>query len=145
MTLLDRLMQHVEPEPNTGCWLWVGARYKNGYGHIYFGIVDGKKRWMSAARAMWTATKGPLPKDLEPDHLCRVRPCVNVAHLEPVTHTENRRRSRGYRHAAIFQSAHCKHGHSEWRRSADGRKRICRACQRDAVRKHRQSLRGATA
>jgi hypothetical protein len=35
---------------------------------------------------------GPIPAGLEIDHLCRVRHCVNPAHLEPVTKSENRRR-----------------------------------------------------
>lgn len=136
-------MRHVEPEPNSGCLLWTGATYNNGYGHVYFGLVDGKKTWMSAARAMWTAVKGPLPRSLEPDHLCRVRLCVNVAHLEPVPHDENRRRSRGYKHAAIFKITHCKHGHQDWRDLPDGRGRVCRVCQRGAVKKYREKHWGA--
>lgn len=141
--LLERLMRHVQPEPNSGCLLWTGAKYKNGYGHVYFGLVDGKKTWMSAARAMWTAVKGPLPRHLEPDHTCRVRLCVNVAHLEPVTHAENRRRSRGYRHADIFKITNCKRGHQNWRSTPDGKRRVCRVCQRGHVKKHRDQLKGA--
>lgn len=32
---------------------------------------------------------GPIPEGLHLDHLCRVRRCVNPAHLEPVTQAEN--------------------------------------------------------
>lgn len=32
---------------------------------------------------------GPIPKGLVIDHLCRVRNCVNPAHMEPVTMAEN--------------------------------------------------------
>ena len=37
---------------------------------------------------------GPIPEGLELDHLCKNGKCVNPAHLEPVTHAENIRRSR---------------------------------------------------
>lgn len=33
-----------------------------------------------------------VPYGKELDHVCRVRACVNPAHLEPVTHIENVRR-----------------------------------------------------
>jgi hypothetical protein len=35
---------------------------------------------------------GPIPPNREIDHLCRVRSCVNPAHLEVVTNRENCRR-----------------------------------------------------
>lgn len=35
---------------------------------------------------------GAITHGLELDHLCRVRRCINPAHLEPVTHAENTRR-----------------------------------------------------
>lgn len=42
-----------------------------------------------AHRAVYEALVGPIPEGLELDHLCRVRTCVEVTHLEPVTHREN--------------------------------------------------------
>jgi hypothetical protein len=48
-------------------------------------------RW-SGHRASYTLLVGPIPDGLEIDHLCRVRSCVNPAHLEPVTPDENQRR-----------------------------------------------------
>jgi len=35
---------------------------------------------------------GPVPEGLEIDHLCRVKACVNPAHLEAVSRTVNRQR-----------------------------------------------------
>jgi hypothetical protein len=55
---------------------------------------------------------GPVPQGLELDHLCRVRGCVNPAHLEPVTMRENARRgavARGY--GTVLSLDCCTHGH----------------------------------
>jgi hypothetical protein len=38
---------------------------------------------------------GPVPEGMELDHLCRVHPCVNPEHLEPVTPRENKLRGEG--------------------------------------------------
>lgn len=43
------------------------------------------------ARA-WIESNGPIQDGLVIDHLCRHRPCCNVAHMELVTPTENLRR-----------------------------------------------------
>lgn len=56
----------------------------NGYGS-----VSVNRRPYRAHRFYWEQVNGPLPKGLELDHLCRVRQCVNPAHLEAVTHPEN--------------------------------------------------------
>jgi len=45
-----------------------------------------------AHRVAWVKANGPVPDDLDLDHLCRNRACINVEHLEPVTRSENLRR-----------------------------------------------------
>jgi len=72
------------------CWLWTGALYVNGYGA--FRGPDG--RTIRAHRFAYERVVGPIPEGLDLDHLCRVRACVNPAHLEPVTRAENLRRAR---------------------------------------------------
>jgi len=59
---------------------------------------------------MYEALIGPIPEGLVIDHLCRVRNCVNPAHMEPVTNTENVLRGTGPT-AVNAQKTHCKHGH----------------------------------
>lgn len=71
----------------TPCWVWTGNFQTHGYGTI---TVDGKGR--VAHRFRWEKVNGPVPDGLELDHLCRNRACVNLDHLEPVTHAENVRR-----------------------------------------------------
>lgn len=74
-------------EQGEGCWLWLGSLTDKGYGRFYMG----GKRYL-AHRYSYEHFVGPIPEGLEPDHLCRVPACVNPAHLEPVTRSENTRR-----------------------------------------------------
>lgn len=73
-----------------GCWPWPGALNKKGYGTI--DVVVNGRRYRSAHRFAYEQLVGPIPDGLELDHLCRNPPCVNPAHLEPVTRSENVRR-----------------------------------------------------
>lgn len=85
-------MEKVLPVPFAGCWLWHGAVSKckgGGYGLIY---VGGKEVVKSAHRVVYELERGAIPNGMDLDHLCRVRTCVNPAHLEPVTRKENLRR-----------------------------------------------------
>lgn len=118
------------PEPNTGCWLWLGAVTSGGYGTLY---LDG--RTASAHRTAYEAFVSPIPDSLEIDHLCRVRSCVNPRHLEPVTRRENGRRGHGLirRNSAATE---CPRGHpytTENTRLYAGR-RFCRMCRREKSR-----------
>lgn len=81
------------PEPNSGCWLWLGATANRGYGQA----TIGRSRVTSAHRASFIAYRGYEPVGLDVDHLCRNPICVNPDHLEAVTHQENCRR----RHSAL--------------------------------------------
>jgi HNH endonuclease len=80
----QRLWRFIEPEPNTGCWLWSGSRTRGEYGHM---AKHGR-----AHRVVYLLLRGAIPPGLQLDHLCRVRTCVNPDHLAPVTNAENSRR-----------------------------------------------------
>lgn len=114
-------------------WLWTGAITKNGYGKLATG---GKRAgWALAHRVAWEIYRGPIPKGLTIDHLCRVRHCVNPDHLEPVTMRVNLHRGEGMRGS----QTHCKHGHEFTPENtyirADGVSRACRICARERDRK----------
>lgn len=74
------------------CWLWTG--HLDRYGYANFGL--GKHRMVKVHRFAYELLVGPIPEGLEIDHLCRVRHCVNPAHMEPVTHAENMARGPSY-------------------------------------------------
>lgn len=100
------------------CWLWTASLDSSGYGIFH---VDG--RMLKAHRWAYEHFRGPIPKGLHIDHLCRRRACVNPAHLEPVSHQENMRRAR---------RTHCRRGH-ELTPENTYIIRTCKACY--AVRK----------
>lgn len=81
------------------CWLWTGATTV-GYGRF---------RGSGVHRMAYEELVGPIPDGLVMDHLCRVRHCVNPAHLEPVTLAENVRRGLSGRYQA--SKTHCPQGH----------------------------------
>jgi hypothetical protein len=74
----------------TGCWDWLMAKQSRGYGVVAVG-----KETRLAHRAYYEAHVGPIPAELQLDHLCSNPGCVNPEHLEPVTGAENVRRGRG--------------------------------------------------
>jgi len=78
------------------CIPWRGPIDKNGYGKVYVGLVDGKKKWMLPHRVAYEQHVGPIPSGYQIDHLCQHRDCVEPTHLEAVTASENIRRSRGW-------------------------------------------------
>lgn len=71
----------------SGCWVWQGGIISSGYGLT----TDNGARKL-AHRYYYEKYKGPIPNDLELDHLCRNKKCVNPDHLEPVTRAINTRR-----------------------------------------------------
>jgi hypothetical protein len=124
--LPESIESKIERVPESGCWLWTGGVIATGYGRTWH-------RGASSAvhRVVYELLRGPIPTGLEIHHLCRVRCCVNPAHLEPVTHRENCLRSMD-RHANALKT-HCPRGH-EYSGDNLGRDfrgdRVCRACYR---------------
>lgn len=72
-------------DSNTGCWIWQGRMETRGW----YGTFGPNP----AHRVVYEKIKGSIPDNLELDHLCKVKSCVNPDHLEPVTGLINMRRA----------------------------------------------------
>ena len=108
--LAEYLRDRID-KTDDGCWLWTGAFITPPKGrHDRYGLAIHRslpKRKTMAHRAVYEHLVGPIPEGFQLDHLCRVRECVNPAHLEPVTQQENIRRGE------VATKAECVNGHRE--------------------------------
>ena len=83
-TVSQRLEDMTIPEPNSGCWLWLGAVNAWGYGTIR---IDGKT--LLAHRVSWMENRGPIPEENIVCHSCDIPSCLNPDHLWLGTDKEN--------------------------------------------------------
>lgn len=103
MTLRERFDAKWIPEPNSGCWLWLGALFVSGYG--WFQRGHRKQPGARANRISWELHRGPIPDGLCVLHRCDNPSCVNPDHLFIGTQLDNiadrdrkGRQARGVRH-----------------------------------------------
>lgn len=116
----------------SGCWVWQGRYTDQGYA-----VISQANREVRVHRLTYELWCGPIPDGLELDHLCRVRPCVNPYHLEPVSHQENMRRG----HWSLRTA--CKNGHLFTPDNTYTYRgyRCCRECHRQYERVRQKKLR----
>jgi hypothetical protein len=104
--ITERFEQNHIPEPNSGCWLWLGALNKQGYGSL----KDGRVRVM-AHRYSYQLHKGPISEGSCIRHTCDTPWCVNPDHLLEGTWGDNNRdRARRGRNGIRWKGL-CKNGH----------------------------------
>lgn len=87
------------------CWNWIGYIGKTGYGQF-----KKNNKMQKAHRVSYELYKGKIRRELEIDHLCRNKKCVNPKHLEAVTHRENMLRGNSFV-AINAKKIRCKYGH----------------------------------
>ena len=140
-----RFWSRVDKRGSEECWLWTGKLNQGGYAYLH---AWGRQN-VGAHRVSYVLNVGPIPEGLHIDHLCRVRHCVNPAHLEPVTMAENTRRGLLWEKCGGFQKSktHCPQGHEYTSENTSLRKgkreglyrRDCRTCHRAREERKRRA------
>lgn len=99
------ILKKLEPITESGCRVWTGA-------HTYgYGRVDYHGKFTRIHRLIYEHVVGPIPEGMTIDHLCRVKCCANVHHLEAVPLKVNILRSDGVSAMRARQTV-CKRGHA---------------------------------
>lgn len=99
MPLKTKIEKYSTPEPNTGCWLWLGA-WKGNTKLKSYGNVMYKGKNIAAHRLSYTAHYGEIPTDKWILHKCDTPSCVNPEHLflgdRQLNAVDRKRKNRGY-------------------------------------------------
>jgi len=133
--VIERIWRRIDRSDPDGCWIWPGrTNTGGGYGVV---TVGGRKNPKSLLvhRVVWVHERGPIPPDVECDHLCRNRRCCNPHHIELVPKRVNILRGAG-RAAENARKTHCpaNHEYTPENTYTYGRRRYCRQCVRKKQR-----------
>ena len=85
LSLLDRLLNKIKIDNNTGCWIWQGGKNNIGYG-----MIRDEKKMRTTHRVSYEEhTQTKIPSHLVVMHSCDTPLCVNPQHLSLGTRSDN--------------------------------------------------------
>ena len=87
-SIADKFHEKYIPEPNSGCWLWLGSLTK-GYGKMGIRVERNVYRTAYAHQVSYMLHKGEIPDGLSVCHTCDTPICVNPDHLWLGTQEDN--------------------------------------------------------
>lgn len=126
MTTEERFWKKVSKTAE--CWVWLAAKTPAGYGRFRF---NGKAGY---AHRYSLSLIEELNPELEVDHSCRNRSCVNPTHLNQVTHSQNISTRLRPKKKSLKLPAVCKRGHVK---SIDSKGRLyCKPCANERVKRY---------
>lgn len=103
----ERFDAKVNKGAPNGCWLWTASIGADGYARFVF---NGKVK--HAHRVSMILAGHDVPADMDVDHcVCRIRHCVNPAHLRVATQAQNALENNESPFAKNKRKTHCKRGH----------------------------------
>ena len=130
MSEYNRFINYSMPEPNTGCWLWMGHTNPSNYGNMWFNGTTEK-----AHRVSWILHNGPIPRGLSVLHRCDMPCCVNPSHLFLGTHKDNMQDMVGKgRHHSQIPGSHRDYGR---KLTEDQAREIKSLCHREGMSRHK--------
>ena len=141
----ESFFARIEPEPNTGCFLWTGKEDRHGYGIVYLPSGGEAK----AHRVAYALHYGPFDASLGVLHTCDTPPCVGHDHLFLGTQTDNnadKMRKGRYRNRNTGKTQ-CIRGHeltpeNTYFSKRRGKSRIGRQCRTCNLDRRRNALPG---
>lgn len=141
-----RFFKYVREEPETGCWIWIGA-YVSGKDKLPYGKFWFQGRTVPAHLWAFEHLRGIVPDpNKDRDHVVCSNPgCANPWHLEEVTPRENTLRGVGPS-AINARKVLCIRGHEFTPENTyvdKLGKRCCRECHNAKMRRRNTAKRAA--
>lgn len=118
------------------CWIIATYKMPTGYGKLCEPRGNSTAGYL-AHRVMYEDAYGPIPAELQIDHICDNKSCINPEHLQAVTRRQNMRK--------YYKPNSCNKGHEltpdnvvyELKNTKNGcRSRVCRICKNARLRKY---------
>jgi len=108
------------PDDPRGCWEWTRSLTPEGYGRV--GWIGTSQL---AHRVTYELFVGPIPEELQIDHRCRNRKCVNPDHLHAVTSKLNNENRGPGRAKSGIRNVHWDEKRKRWIVSVKHDRRSC--------------------